>query len=112
MEESRPLSPPSRTSAAHEGVLLMADPSGPRVWHWAARVLLLVLTALAMLTQGGILVIAYPPLAMGHWCACRHSGMIGRFFWTVLSAAAAFLWAWQAFYGLTEGRSPNAYLVS
>ena len=82
------------------------------VSRWAAKLAMLFATGFAMLSQGGLLVAAYPVLVFGHRWVARRASTPERFGWIILSSTAGYLWMWQATYGWTDGERPTVWIVS
>jgi hypothetical protein len=83
------------------------------VWQQVVvKVLLVAATVLAMLSLGGLLIFAFPVLAVGAWWAVRRSGPLERIGWIALASLAAAEWAWEITYPVTEGESPGSWIVA
>lgn len=83
------------------------------VWQQVVVKLFLAAAAVfAMLSLGGLMIFAFPVLALGAWWAVRHSGPLERIGWIALASLAAAEWAWEVTYPVTEGESPASWIVA
>ena len=83
------------------------------IWQQVVvRLLLVAATVFAMLSLGGLLIFAFPALALGAWWAVRHTGPLERIGWIALASLAAAEWAWEVTYPVTEGESPASWIVA
>jgi hypothetical protein len=81
-------------------------------WRIGLKVFLASVTALAILSYGGLLIFVFLPLAVGMWWAVRHSRRIEKVGWVALAGLAGAEWAWEITYPVTEGDSPSASIVA
>jgi hypothetical protein len=73
-------------------------------WQRAGlKVVLAGATVVPLLSYGGLMIFAFPVLALGFWWAVRHSRLFERVPWIALGALSAALWAWEITYPVTEG---------
>lgn len=77
------------------------------------KIALVTLTVVAMSSYGGLLLFVYPFIAATIWWIVKRSRHpFERVAWILLAALAGAEWAWEATYPLTEGRTPQAIIVS
>jgi hypothetical protein len=83
-----------------------------RMGSLALKLLLLGISALCLLSSGGLLIFLFLPLAAGYWWAIRHAGTPERLGWLLVGAVAAAEWAWEVTYPVTEGAAPATWLIA
>ncbi len=67
------------------------------------KVVVVGTTVVSLLSYGGLMIFAFPVLALGFWWAVRNSRRFERVVWMALGALSAALWAWEITYPVTEG---------